>query len=54
MMMISYDHQGGGGGIRGGPGDQGGRPGGLRGPKGRRQGRPRGSTVTFDESSDEQ
>ena len=44
----------GGGGIRGVPGDQGGRPGGLRGPKGRRQGRPRGSTVTFDESSDEQ
>ena len=43
-----------GGGIRGVPGDQGGRPGGLRGPKGRRQGRPRGSTVTFDESSDEQ
>ena len=53
MMMINYDHQGGAG-IRGVPGDQGGRPGGLRGPKGRRQGRPRGSTVTFDESSDEQ
>ena len=51
--MINCDHQRGGG-IRGVPGDQGGHPGGLRGPKGRRQGRPRGSTVTFDESSNEQ